>query len=72
MTDVIEFLEITSQVFNEEQFAINKIPHDSRLVNYLAGKILQKSKGQIKPELAMKVVNIMIESQMTDKEGDTS
>ena len=55
-----EFLMATSFVYDTEKEAIQKAKTDPHIINYLVGKIMQKTQGRIKPELALKVCQLMV------------
>ncbi len=61
---VKEFLEITAQVYDENTKVYLSASKNPQNVNYLVGKMMVKSKGMINPELAMKVVKAIVESEI--------
>lgn len=55
-----EFLMATSFVYDTEKEAIQKAKTDPQILNYLVGKIIQKTQGRVKPELALTVCKLMV------------
>lgn len=57
----IEFLEAIYRVSQENPLHFADTQNQSAHINYLVGKIMVETKGQCDPELAMKVVKIIVE-----------
>lgn len=61
---VTEFLRIITAVYEEESEALLKAQNNPQHINYVVGKMMVKSKGQINPELAMKITKCIVESDL--------
>lgn len=59
-----EFLEITAQVYEENKEEYIDAKKNPKLINYLVGKMMVKSKGEINPVLATAVVKAIVTSDI--------
>jgi Asp-tRNA(Asn)/Glu-tRNA(Gln) amidotransferase B subunit len=61
---VREFLETIAQVYdeNKEEFLTTDLKPEN--INYIVGKMMVKSKGQINPSLALSVIKAITESKI--------
>ena len=61
---VRSFFEVISETFDENREEFLDAQTDPNMINYLVGKIMVKSKGEINPELSMKVIKAIVESDL--------
>lgn len=61
---VSEFLTIITKVYDEEKEALLVAQTNPYTINYVVGKIMVKSKGQIDPTLALKITKCIVESDL--------
>lgn len=57
----IEFIEAIYRVSQENPLHLADTENQSAHINFLVGKIMVQTEGQCNPELAMKVVKIIVE-----------
>ena len=50
-------------VFNEEQKAVSEAKNNSDTINYLVGKVMQKTKGKADPALTLDIIKKKLDSQ---------
>ena len=53
-----------AKVYEEESEALSLAQKNPQTINYIVGKIMVASRGEIDPELAMKVTKIIVESSL--------
>lgn len=59
-----EFLNVITDVCEEESTALLKAQSNPQHINYVIGKIMVKSKGEIDPNLALKITRCIVESDL--------
>lgn len=57
-----EFFQILEEVYEKDSDVLLQAESNPQMINYLVGKILQKSKGIINPMLAMDITNTIVKS----------
>ena len=57
---VADFLLVSAKVYTEEKTAIRKCKTEPETKNYVAGKLLQHTKGKMEPKIAYQLVDIMV------------
>lgn len=56
VTDQLKLQEIISQVINEEPQAVEQAKSNPQTINYLVGKVMQKTKGKADPSLTLELL----------------
>jgi len=61
VSDESELLEIIKEVFSEEPQAVEQAKSNPQTINYLVGKVMQKTKGKADPKLTLDLLKKEIE-----------
>ncbi|MHA7647221.1 Asp-tRNA(Asn)/Glu-tRNA(Gln) amidotransferase subunit GatB [Nitrosopumilus sp. S4] len=61
VSDESELLEIVNQVISEESQAVEQAKTNPQTINYLVGKVMQKTKGKADPTLTLDLLKKQIE-----------
>ena len=56
VSDEGELSDIISQVLNEEIKAVEEAKQNPEIVNFLVGKVMQKTRGKADPELTLSLL----------------
>ena len=56
VSDEGELSDIISQVLNEETKAVEEAKQNPEIVNFLVGKVMQKTRGKADPELTLSLL----------------
>ena len=57
-----ELLEIVKQVLSDEPQAVKQAKYNPQTINYLVGKVMQKTKGKAEPKLTLDLLKKQIDS----------
>lgn len=59
--DITELLEALTTVYNEEKLSFISATKKPVMVNYLVGKMMVETKGKCDPNLARKLVMVIVD-----------
>ena len=62
VSDESELLEIVKQVLSDEPQAVEQAKSNPQTINYLVGKVMQKTKGKADPKLTLNLLKKQIDS----------